>query len=84
MDKCILKNDDVKALFAWRDRNKDLVRRGANPMKGIEIVLPDIKAKAKYIRENNIVKIFAKLKTIPFISLFEIIINPFIIVNAEL
>lgn len=57
MDKCILKNEDVKALFAWRDRNKDLVRRGANPMKGIEIVLPDIKARAKYIRENNIVKI---------------------------
>ena len=57
MDRCILKNKDVEALFAWRDRNKDLVRRGANPMKGIEVILPDVKSRVKYVRTENILNI---------------------------
>lgn len=57
MDRCILKNKDVETLFAWRDRNKDLVRRGANPMKGIEVILPDVKSRVKYVRTENILNI---------------------------
>ena len=57
MDKCILSNNDVAELFRWRDRNVDLVRRAACPIKGIEIVLPDVPARIKYVRNDNIVSI---------------------------
>lgn len=57
MDKCILSNNDVAELFGWRDRNVDLVRRAACPIKGIEIVLPDVPARIKYVRNDNIVSI---------------------------
>lgn len=57
MDKCILSNADVKSLFEWRDRNVDLVRRAACPIKGIEIVLPDVPARIKYVRDDTIVNI---------------------------
>lgn len=56
MDKCILKNEDVMELFAWRDRNKALARRCPAPMKNIEIVLQDIDARLKCIREGNALK----------------------------
>ena len=61
MDKCILSNADVKALFEWRDRNVDLVRRAACPIKGIEIVLPDVPARIKYVRDDTIVNIHCVL-----------------------
>jgi len=61
MDKCILSNQDVKALFEWRDRNKDLVRRAPNPIKGIEVILPDTPARIKYIRDDNIINIHCVL-----------------------
>ena len=57
MDKCILSNNDVAELFGWRDRNVDLVRRAACPIKGIEVVLPDVPARIKYVRNDNIVSI---------------------------
>lgn len=57
MDKCILSNNDVAELFRWRDRNVDLVRRAVCPIKGIEIVLPDVPARIKYVRNDNIVSI---------------------------
>lgn len=61
MDKCILSNADVKSLFEWRDRNVDLVRRAACPIKGIEIVLPDVPARIKYVRDDTIVNIHCVL-----------------------
>lgn len=55
MDKCIMTNADVEALFAWRDRNIDLVRRGSCPCKAIEVIFKDIDSRAKYVRDGNIV-----------------------------
>lgn len=57
MDKCILTKDDVIALFAWRDRNVDLVRRACCPCKAIEVIISDNDLRIKYVRDGNLISI---------------------------
>lgn len=41
MDKIVLSNDDLNFLLEWRDKNADLVRTSACPLKKVKIVAPE-------------------------------------------
>ena len=47
MDKIILTIENVQALLAWRDQNKDLIRRNAAPFKAIMLQFPETKIDIK-------------------------------------
>lgn len=57
MDKCILSNNDIDELFKWRDSHINLIYRDSVPIKAIEIILPDINSRTKYIRKDNTINI---------------------------
>lgn len=42
MDKIILNNEDINFLLDWRDKNTDLVRTSACPLKKVKIIANDI------------------------------------------
>ena len=39
MDRIVINDDELDALFEWRDRHVDLVRRCPSPLKGVDIIV---------------------------------------------
>lgn len=59
MDKVLLTQDDVKALFDWAVKNRPLIRTMPMPLKAVEITFAHFDLRIKGIREGDSLTLYA-------------------------